>query len=118
MPPGENQPRPLFLAQLTKDELEHAILYESSVRVPAGRLKIAPMEITVPWEARLAFVDREPGANWGHSSRYILLNAETGETLTVESRFPPFQGNAMLQWRTIYKAATAPDWAVAAPKEE
>lgn len=115
---GKNQLRVLILALLSKDELENAVVYESSTPVPSGRLKIPPNELEVPWDAQLAFVDRKPGANWGHSSRYILLNPETGEILSAESRFPPFQGNAMAGWRTIYKGATAPDWAVAVPKQE
>jgi hypothetical protein len=115
---AKNHLRDLFLAQLSTDEVEHAIVYESSMPVPAGPLRIPPNEVVVPWEARLAFIDRQPGANWGHSSRYIFLNPETGEILTIESRFPPFQGNAMQQWRTIYKASTAPEWAVAAPRQE
>lgn len=115
---SEDELRANLLAQLSDDEHARAILYAASVPIPRGRLKLAMNEIDVPWEARLAFVDREPGANWGHSSRYILLNLETGETSSVESRFPPFQRNANLQWRTIYKAPSAPDWAVALPEKK
>jgi len=114
---SEDQVRTILLSQLSEEERSGAILYASSVSIPPGKLTLAMNEIEVPWEARLGFVDRQPSANWGHSSRYILLNIETGETLSIESRFPPFQRNASLHWRTIYKAPSAPDWAVAATKD-
>lgn len=116
-PIGEKEIRALLLAQLTENELDHAILYLASALVPQGPLAISPVSINLPWPAYLAFVDREPSANWGHSARFILLNPETSETRTIESRFPPFRGNETLHWRTIYKAASAPDWAVVAPKD-
>lgn len=118
MPLTNDQLRSLLLAQLSPAERDHSIVYKSSLHIPKGKLQVGMNEIAVPWEAFLAFVDREPAANWGHSSRYILVGATTGELLSVESRFPPFQRNASLLWRTIYQAPTAPDWAVAAPKEE
>jgi hypothetical protein len=114
---NEEEIRTKLLAQLTGEERSKAILYASSMTIPSGKLKLALNEIDVPWEARLGFVDREPSANWGHSSRYILLNIKNGEVLSVESRFSPFQRNASLGWRTIYKAPSAPDWAVAATEE-
>ncbi|MGA2904445.1 MAG: hypothetical protein ABSD98_11475 [Candidatus Korobacteraceae bacterium] len=117
MPLSADQLRSALLAQLSREELAQAIVYQTVETVPQGKLRIGMNEIPVPWEAWLAFVDREPGANWGHSSRYILINSETGEFFAVEARFPPFQRNAALLWRTIYRAPTAPDWAVAAPQE-
>ena len=107
-----------FLHQLSSEERSRAIVYAAAVAVSPGKLPLATSEIDVPWEARLVFVDREPGANWGHSSRYVLLSTKTGEALTIESRFPPFQRNAALEWRTIYKAPLAPDWAVALPEKK
>jgi hypothetical protein len=117
MPLEEEQIRALFLAQLSQNELDRAVLYLSSALVAQGPLTISPLPIQVPWPAYLAFVDREPSANWGHSARFILLNPETREIFSIESRFPPFRGNETLRWRTIYKAASAPDWAVVAPND-
>lgn len=109
--------RDALIAHLTTDERRQAVLYQASPSIPAGPLEIGRQNMVAPWPACLAFVNREPAANWGHSCRYVVLNTDTGEILSVEARFPPFQGNDRLTWRTIYQSPTAPDWAVKVPRQ-
>lgn len=118
MPLSEKEFRSVLLAQLSREELDRAIVYAATAPISQGTQKFGATEVAVPWEAWLGFVDRDPTANWGHSARYILISIKTGEPLSIETRFSPIQRNASFNWRTIYQAPTAPDWAVAAPREE
>ena len=64
----------------------------------------------------MAFIDREPTANWGHSCRNILVNLKSGETLSIEARFPPFQRGENDHWRIVFRASGVPDTALLAPE--
>jgi len=110
--------REALIAQLSPDERQHAVLYQASPDIPPGTLELGPQKIDAPWPACLGFIDREPAANWGHSCRYVLLSIDSGEAMSFEARFPPFQRNDNLAWRTIYQSPTAPDWAVKVPHHE
>jgi hypothetical protein len=105
------------VAQLTSAERERGIAYLLEETVPSGAtLEFPKCSIPVPWEARVAFVDREPLANWGHSCRYILIDRATGEALSVEARFPPFRRDGERRWRVVYRAPGVPDKALEAPE--
>src|SRR5262245_9048604 len=85
MPLNENQLAAILKSQLTQIELNHAVVYVASAFIPAGAtLNFPGATIRVPREALLAFIDREPLANWGHSSRYVLLDRDTGEVISLE----------------------------------
>jgi hypothetical protein len=104
-------------SRLTRDELDHAVAYVADEPVEAGRvLQLPHLELSVPWDAVLAFVDREPFANWGHSSRYLLMRRGADEEMSVEARLPPFGSDAQLNWRVVYKAPGSPDTALGAAK--
>ena len=105
--------RSIVVAEMTEEEKSKGVSYVSKSRITAGSvLKLGGNDITVPWNAVLAFIDREPKANWGHSSRYILIGRQGGETISVESRFPPVGGNYR-RWIAIYVAPGVPDPAMA-----
>ncbi|HTD17286.1 MAG TPA: hypothetical protein VK673_19025 [Chthoniobacterales bacterium] len=107
----------LLLRQLTQIERNHSAVYLSSSSLPAGTtLDLPSVSMNIPWDALLAFVDREPLANWGHSCRYILIARETGATISQDARFPPFNRNNLQSWRVIYQAPDVPDSALAIPK--
>jgi hypothetical protein len=70
MKPTADKLKALLLAQLTAAEREHGVVYEMSDPVESGTtLKYPQCTIHVPWKALVAFVDRQPLANWGHSAR-------------------------------------------------
>ena len=103
-----------LLADLDAQEKAGAVVYYSEQPVEAGAPLAAPgLSLVAPFAALLGFVDREPAANWGHSSRYVFVNRDTGEVTSSESRLPPFGPSAPLQWRVAYKAESVPDAAVA-----
>ena len=100
--------------RLAPEELNSGVAYAEETPIPAGeRLRFPRIDIVVPWPAYLAFVDREPLANWGHSCRYVLINRDTGELSSNEARFPPFHTGKDLHWRVIHKAKGVPDSALA-----
>jgi hypothetical protein len=107
----------ILRAQITEAEREHGVVYELLNYVDSGTtLEFPQCTIHVPWDALLAFVDRQPLANWGHSARYILINSSTGEPMSVEARLPPFRQGDKRRWRVAYQASGVPDTALAVPK--
>jgi hypothetical protein len=101
-------------ADLDAEELDGAVAYYAEQPIEAGAELAAPGgTLVAPFAALLGFVDRDPTANWGHSSRYVFVNRNTGEVTSSESRLPPFGPSAQLQWRVAYKAESVPDSAVA-----
>jgi hypothetical protein len=107
----------ILSAQLTPEEREKGVAYTLLSPVASGTtLEFPRCTIRVPWDAMLAFVDRQPLANWGHSCRYILINSQSGVTTSIEARFPPFRRDDERRWRVVYQAPTVPDTALAVPK--
>jgi hypothetical protein len=105
----EEELRSAVTSRLTRDELDHAVAYAADKPIDAGAvLELPHLVLTVPWEAVLAFVDREPLANWGHSSRYLLMRRGADEEMSVEARFPPFGSEVQLNWRVVYRAPGIP----------
>jgi hypothetical protein len=106
------------LAHLTPAERASGVAYAAETQAPfagGARLEFPGAVLEVPAEAYLAFIDREPTANWGHSARYLLVGRVGGQTWSVETRLPPFQPNADFDWLAIYQAPSVPDAAVAVP---
>ena len=90
----------------------HAVVYLAKSLIPAGRIDLVRVNVDVPWQAYIAFVDREPMANWSHSSRYIFVNSETAENKSVEAEFPPFNAIRGIKWDLLYKAPSVSNDAV------
>jgi hypothetical protein len=97
--------------QLTPMEHADGVVYIfGSILHQGTRLDFPHILIEIPWpQAALAFVDREPLANWSHSSRYILINLETDAVRSYEAKLPPFQPTQSSRWRLLYKADAVPD---------
>jgi hypothetical protein len=113
----EDELRSAVMSRLTLDELDQAVVYAADKPVAAGAVLAFPhLELPVPWDAMLAFVDREPLANWGHSSRYLLVRRGGDEELSMEARLPPFGSDVQLNWLVIYKARGMPDTALGAAR--
>jgi hypothetical protein len=100
------------LSNLTANELSQGVVYLTKSLIPSGRIDLARINVDVPWQAYIAFVDREPLANWSHSSRYIFVNSETAEIKSVEAEFPPFPASHGIKWDLLYKAPSVSNEAV------
>jgi hypothetical protein len=104
------------LALLTDEERKRGILYVDEQELPAGStLTIDGREIPVRRRSAAAFVDRVPQANWGHPSRYLLIDLESGEAQSIESQFPPFLRATPPTLKVVHKGEAVPDWTVARP---
>jgi hypothetical protein len=109
----------ILLSQLMEQERELGVAYAAEALITAGTcLRFPGVEIEVKGDSHLAFIDREPAANWGHAARYVLVACEGSEVRSFEARLPPFQIEGGLQWRMVYKAHAAPDAAVAFPRQD
>jgi hypothetical protein len=106
-------------SQLTPGERAACLAYAVDHPLAKGqRLDLPGLALEVPWEAFLAFVDRDPLANWGHPARYLLVSRGNDEPRSFETRLPPFGGGSALSWRMVYQAPSVPDAAVAIPRHD
>jgi hypothetical protein len=107
----------LVRKQLSRDEVDHSVAYVADAPLPTGtHLNFPKTAINLPWKGFLVFVDREPSANWTHSCRYLLVDAERGNVKSVEAQLPPF-GREGLRWHVLYRAPGVPDPLLAAPQQ-
>ena len=103
----------LVLRGLTDEERRSAVVYlDDRVIEPPEVVTIDGEEIEVSSPSILAFVDQDPGANWGHASRYVIVDTERGEARSFPAQMPPFLRGVPATLRVIYRAEGVPDWAV------
>jgi hypothetical protein len=102
------------IASLSEDERSRAVVYMSDrVLEPGDELEIDGRRVQVDAPTVWAFVDLEPGVNWGHRSRYLLIERDAGSVRGLDAQFPPFMRGMPPDLRVIYAAPGVPDWAVA-----
>lgn len=107
---GDDDLLDTLIGELGESERRGAVVYIAVEPVRAGQRVTAPgVAIDVPWDAVLAFVDREPMANWSHSARYVLLSRQTGEAASIEASLPPFGSAGGQRWRVARKPPSVPD---------
>lgn len=117
MPLSDKQLKSILEAQLTEAEREQSVVYVLAMPLKAGaKIDFPQFQTEVPSGAILAFVDRAPTANWGHSARYILIDQQSGGVQSFEARFPPFQRGGPRMWGVFYQAKGVPDKFLAVPK--
>jgi hypothetical protein len=104
----------IALASLTEPERRVAVLYLDDALVPPGPLRLGRTGISLARPARIGFLDLEPGANWGHACRYLVIDAEDGSLRALPETMPPFLREAAPTLRVIARGAAA-DWMLAAP---
>lgn len=107
------------VASLPDSEREAAIAYLEHAVVPAGEpLSLAGTELRLDVPVVVAFVDLEPGVNWTHRARYLVLGTG-GELLrSLEADRPPFMSGVSPDLRLVHRGRRAPAWAAVAPPAE
>jgi hypothetical protein len=99
-----------ILAQLSGEERNGGVVYVATEPITAGKkLQFPKVHIEATSRAFLAFVDRDPMANWSHSARYLLFYPDTKQIESFEAVLPPFTSDPSLRWRVAYKADSVPD---------
>ncbi len=94
--------------------LANAIIYIDQRQIEAGvRAQIGDALIEVPWDARIAFVDLEPGVNWGHECCYLAIRRDSDEVIKFTAQMPPFLKAGTSTFRLLWRGPLAPEWAVA-----
>jgi hypothetical protein len=102
------------LATLSPAERQRSAVYLDERELPAGSsVDIDSQQILVTAPSALVFVDLEPAANWGHASRYLIVDLGTGAVRSIDAQFPPFLRGAPKTLRLVWKGPDVPDWAVA-----
>ena len=104
----------IAVASLSEQERSLAAVYVvDRVREPGEELEINGARIPLDAPTVVAFIDLEPGVNWGHRCRYLLLGRDSGEVRAIEAQFPPFLRGAPPGLRLVYRGPEVPDWAIA-----
>ena len=102
------------LTSLSDEERARAVVYMSDRELePGDAVEIDGRRVQVDAPTVVAFVDLEPGVNWGHRSRYLLIDGESASVRAVDAQFPPFLRGMPPDLRVIYAAPGVPEWAVA-----
>ena len=106
----------ILLGALDDHEREAAVVYRATEPLEAGEKANVPgLDVAAARRSLLAFVDREPSANWSHSSRYLMVDLETGALTSVEARLPPFGPASERHWALVHKGQSVPEGVVQLP---
>lgn len=99
-----------LLVELTPREKATCVVHLNVAPIPAlTRLEFPRLTIDVKRSAWVAFIDRKPFSDWGHSCRYLLIDDESGETRSYEAEFPPFRPGSPWKWQVVYQAPNPQD---------
>jgi hypothetical protein len=102
------------IASLSDDERSRAVVYMSDrVLEPGDELEVDGRRVQVDASTVVAFADLEPGVNWGHRSRYLLIDRDSGSVRALEAQFPPFLRGLPPDLKVVYRAQGVADWMVA-----
>ena len=102
------------VATLSEQERSRAVVYvDDRVLKPGEDLEVDGERVRIDASTIVAFADLEPGVNWGHRARYLLVESGSGKVRPLEAQFPPFLRGMRPGLRVIYRAPDVPDWAVA-----
>ncbi len=100
--------------RLGADRIENAIIYlDHNLKSPSKQLHAGDVAMDMPWNGHIAFVDLEPGLNWGHSCLYLAIPLDDGEVIEVAAQMPPFLKTETATFHLLWRGPLAPQWAVA-----
>jgi hypothetical protein len=119
--PGSHRPATMPLSlpdiarraveSLTPEERRTAAVYLDTTRHAAGdAVRAGPGSFTVPRDGYVAFVDLEPRANWSHRARFQFIDAQRGDVMNTDARFPPFSAGSPGPYRLVHHPPDVPPW--------
>jgi hypothetical protein len=98
---------------LGADRLAGAIVYLDYNLIHAyEQVQVGDAVMKVPWDAYIAFVDLEPGVNWGHACCYLAIRRDADDVMRVTANMPPFLKARTSTFRLLWCGPLAPEWAV------
>jgi hypothetical protein len=97
------------------DRLEKSIVYLDDDLKKAGQLlHVGDVVLGMPWDGHIAFVDLEPGVNWGHECAYVAVRSDGSASTWFSAQMPPFlKAGGASTFRLLRCGSVAPQWAVA-----
>jgi len=100
----------LILAQITDAERMSSVAYLDEQVHPAGKAMCGAHEVQSDHAYVLAFVDQQPGANWMHPCRYLLIDPASRHVIAIPSDRPPLFGVLPPTWRVVWRPPGLADW--------
>jgi len=99
--------------RLGENRLETVIIYyDHSLKQKADRLFVGGLTIDLPWDGQIAFVDLEPGVNWGHACAYFAIRQDGDDVIEFAAHMPPFLKAETSTFHMLWRGSLAPEWAV------
>lgn len=100
----------LLISLLTAEERQGCLAYAAAQPLRRGEsLQFPGIMVEVTTSSYIAFIDRQPAANWAHPARYVLAPRRGGEAQSLEAHLPPFSSTSSLAWRLVYHGPSVPD---------
>ena len=99
--------------KVSGQELKDSVAYVIPELGPGEELVINRKAIKTEQDSVLLFIDLEPGVNWAHRCRYIMLNNNYQVQFEVDGLFPPEVEKALLLW----KPENIEDWKLLTSRE-
>jgi len=100
----------LIVGKLTDEERDKSVAYLDEQLRPAGQALIGEREYKQGVPYLVAFIDQQPGANWMHPCRYLLIDPASKTTTSINSDRPPRFGTLPPTWRVVWRSQNIEDW--------
>jgi hypothetical protein len=91
---------------ISEEELKQSVVYIQPSIATGETITINRKHEQVAKPALLLFIDMEPGVNWSHKCKYILVENEGRQSRTVDGQFPPSSENMKI----LMKPPGIQDW--------
>ncbi len=92
--------------KLTDKELKESVVYVIPEIGAGEELVINRKRIKTDSPAHLLFIDFEPGVNWSHACRYVLLDNDNKVKFEADGQYPPDTEKLKL----LLKPENTEDW--------
>jgi len=99
-----------IVSHLTDEERKRSAVYLNGDLSVPGVATIGGRQIEINYSYFLVFIDRNPGANWMHPCRYLLINPVNLQVISIESDRPPLFGILPSSWRLVLRSPGLEDW--------
>ena len=100
----------VILDQLTDKERARSVVYLDQDLRPPGQTQVGGREVQFDHRHMMAFIDQQPGANWMHPCRYLLIDPVTSQLISVDAAQPPRFGVLPATWRVVWRSPGVADW--------